>query len=125
MVAIAPIEIRTCIITAYQDGQFQRELADRLDVPQSSVGGTESPSRQNCCHGNVNFHKAAHVESAIKAAKASVVFLPTYSPELNPIEPLCSKVTTFLKSKRAKSLKNFHNKFGEGLSTVAASKREG
>jgi len=37
MVAIVPVEIRMCIITAYEDGQTQREIADRFDVSQSSV----------------------------------------------------------------------------------------
>ncbi len=37
MVAIVPVETRMCIVTAYEDGQTQREIADRFDVYQSSV----------------------------------------------------------------------------------------
>ena len=37
MVAIIPVEIRMCIITAYEDGQTQEEIADRFEVSQSSV----------------------------------------------------------------------------------------
>lgn len=35
---------------------------------------------------NLNSHKSKYVREAIEAAGAVPVFLPTYSPELNPIE---------------------------------------
>jgi transposase len=35
---------------------------------------------------NLNIHKMRAVREAIEAANAIVVYLPTYSPELNPIE---------------------------------------
>lgn len=37
---------------------------------------------------NLNFHKMAVVREAIRAAGATPIYLPTYSPELNPIELL-------------------------------------
>lgn len=37
---------------------------------------------------NLNMHKMRAVRSAIEAAGATPVYLPTYSPELNPIELL-------------------------------------
>jgi transposase len=35
---------------------------------------------------NLNFHKMQAVRDAIEAAGATPIYLPTYSPELNPIE---------------------------------------
>ena len=35
---------------------------------------------------NLNFHKMKVVRAAIEAAGATPIYLPTYSPELNPIE---------------------------------------
>ena len=35
---------------------------------------------------NLNFHKMKVVRDAIEAAGATPIYLPTYSPELNPIE---------------------------------------
>ena len=35
---------------------------------------------------NLNFHKMKVVRDAIEAAGATPLYLPTYSPELNPIE---------------------------------------
>jgi transposase len=39
---------------------------------------------------NLNFHKMLVVRRAIEAAGAMPIYLPTYSPELNPIEMLWS-----------------------------------
>jgi len=49
---------------------------------------------------------AALVKSAIEAVGAKVVFLPPYSPDLSPIEPieLCwSKLKQFLRSRSART----------------------
>ena len=35
---------------------------------------------------NLNVHKVRRVRAAIESVGASVVYLPTYSPEFNPIE---------------------------------------
>lgn len=35
---------------------------------------------------NLNFHKMKVVRDAIEEAGATPIYLPTYSPELNPIE---------------------------------------
>jgi putative transposase len=35
---------------------------------------------------NINFHKRVEIENLIKSVGASILFLPTYSPDLNPIE---------------------------------------
>src|SRR3974377_1634562 len=40
---------------------------------------------------NASIHKVAGVKEAIEAAGASLVYLPAYSPDLNPIEPAFNK----------------------------------
>jgi transposase len=46
---------------------------------------------------NVSFHKVAGVEEAIRAAGASLRYLPQYSPDLNPIEMVFHSLKTFLR----------------------------
>ena len=46
---------------------------------------------------NLASHKAAGVAEAIEAVGASVWYLPPYSPDLNPIEKLWSKVKAWLR----------------------------
>lgn len=35
---------------------------------------------------NINFHKRKEIETLVESVGASIIFLPTYSPDLNPIE---------------------------------------
>ena len=74
---------------------------------------------------NINFHTSARVKSSIEAVGARVAFLPAYSPELNPIEQLWSKVKTYLRSKMPKSFQDFHSSFIEALSMVNENDCEG
>ena len=53
---------------------------------------------------NLSPHKMAAVEAAILAAAAKVCFLPPYSPDLNPIEQMWSKVKAFLRALKARTL---------------------
>src|ERR1019366_5734319 len=45
---------------------------------------------------NLSSHKAAAVRHAIKAAAAKLIFLPPYSPDLNPIEQAFSQLKAFV-----------------------------
>ncbi len=46
---------------------------------------------------NVGAHKATQAHERIKATGASLLFLPPYSPDLNPIELCWSKLKSILK----------------------------
>jgi transposase len=46
---------------------------------------------------NLPAHKAAGVREAIEAAGAKLLYLPSYSPDLNPIEPAFSKFKAHLR----------------------------
>lgn len=52
---------------------------------------------------NLNSHKGAAVRKAIRAAGARLWFLPAYSPDLNPIEQLFSKLKRLLRSAAERS----------------------
>ena len=53
---------------------------------------------------NNPIHKLDEIEDAIEAVGAWVLFLPTYSPELNPIELCWSKVKSRLRSLKPRTL---------------------
>ena len=52
---------------------------------------------------NLTPHKQAGVIAAIQAAGAEVWFLPPYSPDLNPIEKMWSKIKAFLRKAKART----------------------
>lgn len=49
-------------------------------------------------------HKLDEIEDAIEAAGAWVLFLPTYSPDFNPIENCWSKVKSLLRALKPRTL---------------------
>lgn len=67
---------------------------------------------------NINFHTSESVKSAIEAVGAYVVFLPPYSPDLNPIENLWSKLKMYLRKMMPKSLEEFHTSLQAALETI-------
>lgn len=46
---------------------------------------------------NINMHKNAEVVAAVEAAGASVLRIPRYSPDLNPIEAAWAKVKALVR----------------------------
>jgi transposase len=52
---------------------------------------------------NLSAHKAAGVQEAIAAQGARLLYLPPYSPDLNPIERCWSKIKTFWRAAKART----------------------
>jgi transposase len=52
---------------------------------------------------NLSSHKVAGVRECIEKCGAEVLYLPPYSPDLNPIEKAWSKLKTLLRSAKARS----------------------
>ena len=52
---------------------------------------------------NLSVHKVAGVREAIRAAGGSVLSLPSYSPDLNPMEQVLAKVKGLLRKAGARS----------------------
>ena len=53
---------------------------------------------------NLNSHKVAGVREAIEAVGAAVVYLPPYSPDLNPIETVFSKFKWLVRSQSRRTV---------------------
>ncbi len=67
---------------------------------------------------NLGAHKGPAVERAIKAAGAELRYLPAYSPDLNPIEKMFSKLKTFLRKAAARTVDRLYEAMGDGLRSV-------
>jgi transposase len=70
---------------------------------------------------NRSAHKAAGVQAAITATGARLLYLPPYSPDLNPIEPCWSKIKTFLRAANARTRQALDAAVIRALTTVTAS----
>jgi transposase len=66
-------------------------------------------------------HKAAGVQEAIAAKGARMIYLPPYSPDLNPIERCWSKIKTFLRAAKARTRAALDAAVMRALATVMES----
>jgi transposase len=62
---------------------------------------------------NLPAHKVDGVEQAIEAAGATLLYLPPYSPDLNPIEPAFSKVKAHLRKAAEHTIERLTRKIGQ------------
>jgi transposase len=67
---------------------------------------------------NLKCHKGAAIERAITAVGAELRYLPAYSPDLNPIEKLFSKLKALLRTAAARTVERLYEALGEALRTV-------
>ena len=70
---------------------------------------------------NLSSHKVKGAIDPIIAAGASVLYLPPYSPDLNPIEMKWSKVKAYLKKVKARTKIALYVAIAEALDTVTVS----
>lgn len=69
---------------------------------------------------NLSSHKVAGVRQAIEAMGATMLYLPPYSPDLNPIEKLFSKLKTLLRKAAKRSVEELWKEIGLLLDSIAS-----
>jgi len=61
---------------------------------------------------NLGSHKGAAVRKAIRAAGAKLLFLPPYSPDLNPIEQVFAKLKLLLRKAAERTVEDTWKRIG-------------
>lgn len=84
------------VVDAATDGMVFLTFVERVLVPALRPGDV-------VVMDNLGAHKGAKAREAIEAAGARVLFLPPYSPDLNPIESMWAKVKQCLRSAAART----------------------
>jgi len=67
---------------------------------------------------NLSSHKGKRARQAIRSAGAHLVFLPPYSPDLNPIEQLFAKLKHLMRAAQPRNVEDTWRKVGELLDLV-------
>jgi transposase len=67
---------------------------------------------------NLSSHKTDRVRELVEARGAELWFLPSYSPDLNPIEEAFSKVEALLKKAAARTKEALIEAMAEALAAV-------
>ena len=70
---------------------------------------------------NLSCHKVKGIKESIESVGESVLYLPPYSPDLNPIEMMWSKMKTFLRKWRYDTVELLHSVIPDAFSAVSLS----
>jgi transposase len=74
---------------------------------------------------NLGAHKSASVLRRVRAAGASVLFLPPYSPDLNPMELCWSKFKSLLKQAGACTREELEEAVAEAMKSITPEDAKG
>ena len=74
---------------------------------------------------NLATHNVVGVREAIEGAGARLEYLPPYSPDFNPIEPMWSKVKQGLKSRAPRNARQLHQAAGAAFAAVTPTDCQG
>lgn len=74
---------------------------------------------------NLGAHKVKGVAKAIERRGAKVIYLPPYSPDLNPIEKCWSKIKTYLRAAKARTREALEQALKEALLLVTEKDAQG
>jgi transposase len=96
------------------DGEVFAAYVERVLVPTLRRGDV-------VVMDNLTAHKRPQIQQMIEAAGATVVYLPPYSPDFNPIEMIWSKVKGVLRTIAARSVDALHEAFGQAFAAVTRS----
>jgi transposase len=68
---------------------------------------------------NLSVHKNARARAAIEATGATIWNLPAYSPDLNPIEKMWSKIKAYLRKVKARDIEALYEAIGQAMEQVS------
>ena len=69
---------------------------------------------------NLSAHKVQGVRELIQAAGAELLYLPPYSPDLNPIEQAWSKLKQSLRTAKARTAEALEEALAQALAAITA-----
>ena len=104
----------TMTVDGGTDGEVFRCYVEQVLVPHLRPGNI-------VIMDNLKAHKVAGIHQAIEAAHATLRYLPSYSPDLSPIELCWSKVKTRLRTRAARTRDALELAWTDALASVTDS----
>jgi transposase len=106
---VAGLSLRGMIAPFVLDGPINR---DAFETYVEKVLVPELRPDDIVIMDNLSSHKGPRVSQLIEAAGASLIFLPPYSPDFNPIEMAFSKLKAMLRKAAERSVEGLWNRIG-------------
>ena len=102
-----------CVIDGPINGETFRAYVEQILLPTLSEGDI-------VIMDNLGSHKSDKVRKMIEAAGAKLLYLPPYSPDLNPIEQVFAKLKALLRKIAARSVSTLWTAVGTVLPLFSA-----
>jgi transposase len=100
--------VAPCVFDGPINGKLFRAWVEQFLIPTLRPGDI-------VVLDNLGSHKGRAVRRAIRRAGAHLLFLPPYSPDLNPIEMMFAKLKTLLRKADERSIAAVWNRIGSLL----------
>ncbi len=100
-------------IEAATDGEVFHAYVEQVLAPQLQPGDV-------VVLDNLSAHKVVGIRELIEARQAELIYLPSYSPDLNPIEKAWFKFKQFLRGVKARTAQALELAVTEALKTITA-----
>ena len=100
-----------CLFDGPINGERFRAYVEQFLVPTLKPGDA-------VILDNLGSHKGKGVRKAIRAVGARLVFLPKYSPDLNPIEQVFAKIKGFVRKAAPRTLDAVSDAIAKALTTI-------
>jgi transposase len=100
------------VVDGPMNGEIFRAYVEQLLAPTLAAGDI-------VVMDNLASHKVAGIREAIELKGASLLYLPPYSPDLNPIEQLFAKLKALLRHAAARTVEALWNAIARLLSRFA------
>jgi len=98
-------------VEAATDAEIFLAYVDRVLAPELKPGDV-------VVMDNLSSHKVVGVRERIEAAGAELLYLPPYSPDLNPIEKAWSKLKQYLRAAKARTPEQLQQAIAEALNII-------
>lgn len=102
-----------CVLDGAMNGEFFLAYVEQFLAPTLKAGDI-------VIMDNLSSHKIAGVERAITARGAQLLYLPPYSPDLNPIEPAFAKLKALLRKAAERTVDALWNRLENVLDAITA-----
>ncbi len=102
-----------CVIDGPINGELFAACVEQVLVPTLRPGGV-------VVLDNLGSHKGRRARHAVRSAGAHLLFLPPYSPDLNPIEQLFSKLKHLARAASPRTVEATWRRIGDLLSAFTA-----
>ncbi len=100
------------------DGAVFKVYVEQVLCPTLSVGDI-------VIMDNLPAHKVAGIRDLIEECGAKLIYLPPYSPDLNPIEKCWSKIKTYLRKAKARTRAELEKALSEALLLITSEDAQG